>query len=104
MADGQKLPPYVVLIGHLKHTFDINIGNGCRKHDMTPTGRLKRAALTEMCWWILEAWQSISQDMIAESFKVTGISNMMDGSEGDFLWHWSDKETCQEDSSDCEED
>jgi hypothetical protein len=58
-----------------------------KKHETTPMGHLKRAMLTEMCWWILEAWQSILQDMIAKSFKVTGISNEMDGSEDDFLWH-----------------
>jgi hypothetical protein len=42
--------------------------------------------------------------MIAKSFKVTGISNKMDGSEDNFLWHWFDKETCQEDATDSEED
>jgi hypothetical protein len=68
------------------------------------TGHLKRATLTEMCRWILEAWQSISQDMIAKSWKVTGISNKMDGSEDDFLWHQSNEESCQEDTTDSEED
>jgi hypothetical protein len=58
-------------------------------------GRLKRAMLTEMCQWIPKAWQSISQDMIVKSFKVTSISNKLDGSEDDFLWHRSDKESCQ---------
>jgi hypothetical protein len=39
-------------------------------HKMTLTGRLKRATLTEMSWWILEAWRSITQDMIAKSLKL----------------------------------
>jgi hypothetical protein len=56
-----------------------------KTNDTTPTGCLKRATLMEMCWWILEAWQSILQDMIAKSFKVTGISNKMDRSEDNFL-------------------
>jgi hypothetical protein len=42
--------------------------------------------------------------MIAKSFEDTGISNKMDGSEDDFMWHWSDKESCQEDTTDSEED
>jgi hypothetical protein len=40
---------------------------------MMPTVFLKRAMLMEMCQWILEAWQSILQDMIAKRCKVTGI-------------------------------
>jgi hypothetical protein len=57
-----------------------------------------------MCHWILETWQSISQDMIAKSFEVAGISNKMDENEDDFLWHRSDEESCQEDATDGEED
>jgi hypothetical protein len=42
--------------------------------------------------------------MIVKSFKVTGISNKMDRSEDDFLWHQSDEESCQEDAAGSEED
>jgi hypothetical protein len=77
---------------------------GQKTHETTPTGRLKMAMLTEMCQRFLEAWRSISQDMTAKSFKVTGISNKMDGNEEDFLWHRSDKESYQEDATDNEED
>jgi hypothetical protein len=38
-----------------------------------------------MCEWTLEAWQFISQDMIAKSFKVAVNSDMMGGSEDDVL-------------------
>jgi hypothetical protein len=57
-----------------------------------------------MCWWILETWRSISQDMIAKSFKVTGISSKMDGSEDDFLWHQTNEESYQDDMANSEED
>jgi hypothetical protein len=87
--------------GHIQHSYS-EWAQETQK--TTPTGCLKRATLTEMCQWILEAWQSISQDMIVKSFKVTGISNKMDGSEDNFLWRRSDKETCQEDATDSEED
>jgi hypothetical protein len=62
------------------------------------------ATLTEMCQWILKAWQSISQVMIAKSFEVTGISIKFDRSEDNFLWHRCDEESCQEDTTDSEED
>jgi hypothetical protein len=39
-----------------------------KTHETMLTGRLKRATLTEMCQWVLEAWQSVSPDMIAKSF------------------------------------
>jgi hypothetical protein len=53
---------------------------------------------------VTEAWRSVSQDMTAKSFKVTGISHKMDGSDDDFLWHRSDVENCQEAATYNEED
>jgi hypothetical protein len=70
---------------------------------MVLTVRLKRTTLTEMCR-ILEAWRSILQDMMSKSLKVTGVSNKLDGSEDNFLWHRFNKESCQEDATDSEED
>lgn len=55
-------------------------------HEQTPTGRLKRASLATVLGWILSAWSSISTDIVCQSFKVTGISNSLDGTEDDFLW------------------
>jgi hypothetical protein len=37
-----------------------------KTQETTPTGRLKRATLMEMCWWMLKAWQSILHDMTAK--------------------------------------
>lgn len=59
------------------------IANG--DHDETPTGRLKRAPLATVLGWILTAWNSVSTDIVSRSFKVTGISNDLDGTEDD-LW------------------
>lgn len=36
--------------------------------------------------WILEAWSEIPGNMIICSFKKTGISNSLDGTEDDALW------------------
>jgi hypothetical protein len=100
------LQPLDVIISR---PFKAHIRRSCsqwaqKTHKTTMTGCLKRAMLTEMCRWILEAWRSILQDMIAKSFEVTGISNKMDRSEDDFLWHRSNEESCQEYTNDSEED
>lgn len=55
-------------------------------HQKTPTGRLKRASLVDVCSWILEAWGAVSFKTVEKSFKVTGISNMLDGTEDDLIW------------------
>jgi hypothetical protein len=60
--------------------------------------------MMEMCQWIFKAWQFILQDMVAKSCKVTDICNKMVRSEDDFLWYWFDEESCQEDTTDSEED
>lgn len=60
-------------------------------HEKTPTGRLKRASLQQVCQWILNAWRSLSVETIVKSFKVTGISNAMDGTEDDQLWERADE-------------
>jgi hypothetical protein len=44
----------------------------------------------------------MSQDMKAKGYKVTGISNKVDGSEDDILWHQSNEESCQMDVTDNE--
>uniref|UniRef100_A0A915DHN8 Transposase n=1 Tax=Ditylenchus dipsaci TaxID=166011 RepID=A0A915DHN8_9BILA len=35
--------------------------------------------------WIYEAWQSLTEEMIASSFKTCGITNALDGSEDDLI-------------------
>jgi hypothetical protein len=57
-----------------------------------------------MCRWILEAWRFASQDTIAKSFNVTGISNKMDGIEAGLLCHPFTEESCQENAIDSEGD
>ncbi|MEW8546413.1 MAG: hypothetical protein AB2693_23085, partial [Candidatus Thiodiazotropha sp.] len=40
--------------------------------------------------WVKEAWESLSINIIVRSFKRTGISNQMDGTEDEKLWYESD--------------
>jgi hypothetical protein len=35
--------------------------------------------------------------MIEKNFEVAAISKKMDSSENDFLWQWSNEESCEED-------
>ncbi|PSN47047.1 hypothetical protein C0J52_09369 [Blattella germanica] len=41
----------------------------CSSTEMTPTGRLKKPSLPQMCEWIVSAWNSIPEE-VAKSFKV----------------------------------
>lgn len=67
-------------------------------HSLTPTGRIKRPSLELVCEWICAAWDMISPDVILKSFKKTGISSELDGTEDDAIWNGRD--TCESDS-DC---
>lgn len=42
--------------------------------------------------WVKEAWESLASEIIVRSFKKTGISNMLDGTEEDDLWQPSDSD------------
>lgn len=70
-------------------------------HQKTPTGRLKRASLVDVCGWILEAWSAVSFKIVENSFKVTGISNKLDGTEDDVIWEsrQDDVQTSSDESS-----
>jgi hypothetical protein len=37
-------------------------------------------SLPKECEWILAAWCSVSPEIVEKCFRVTGISNEMDGS------------------------
>lgn len=60
-------------------------------HTLTPTGRIKRASLSTVCEWIISAWNSIPLETVAKSFKVTGLSNALDGTEDDAVWENADE-------------
>lgn len=76
----------------------------CGSMEMTPTGRLKKPSLSQMCEWIVAAWNTIPEEMVSKSFKVTSISNAMDGTEDDAVWLTSpDSETSSESDIDSNE-
>ena len=59
----------------------------------TAGGNVKAASLSTMCQWVDEAWKSLPAEMVARSFKKCGISNAIDGTEGDILWEDVDEQS-----------
>jgi hypothetical protein len=56
------------------------------EHEFTPTGKIKRTDVEQLCEWIRQAWACISPALIEKSFKKCSISNNLDGIEDDYLW------------------
>ena len=54
--------------------------------ELTETGKIKRAAPSEVARWVSAAWKAIPESIIIRSFKKCRISNALDGSEDDILW------------------
>jgi len=50
-------------------------------HHVTPTGRVKRPSISNVCEWVKNSWQRV---------KKCGISSALDGSEDDILYEESD--------------
>jgi hypothetical protein len=69
------------------------------KHELRSRTRMKGIPLPTVCEWILAAWCSISPEIVEKSYKVTGISNEMDGSE-DFMINDNDNESESNDNGD----
>jgi len=55
-------------------------------HELTETGKIKRAAPSEVAWWVSAAWKAIPDSIIVRSFKKCCISNALDRSEDDIVW------------------
>jgi hypothetical protein len=52
----------------------------------TVGGNLRRAKISDVCGWVIRAWENISNDIIIRSFKKCSISNALDGSEDDAVY------------------
>ena len=38
-------------------------------HDLTPTGRMKRPTITQVCEWVKTSWHSVKEEIVVQSFK-----------------------------------
>ena len=56
-----------------------------QRDERTPRGNLKVASRQDVINWISLAWQGVSEEVIVHSFKVTGNSSALDGSEDHLL-------------------
>ena len=52
---------------------------------MTKGGNPRAAPMAIYLHWIVEAWESLSKELIIKSFKSCGIINATDGSEDDSI-------------------
>ena len=53
---------------------------------MTSGGNIKRASCSQVAKWVVDSWNSVKIEMVQKSFKKTGISNNLDGTENDLIW------------------
>ena len=58
--------------------------------EKTPSRKVRHPSLELKCSWMIQSWTLITRDIISKSFKKTGISNALDGSENDILWNDGD--------------
>jgi hypothetical protein len=54
--------------------------------ELTETGKIKRAAPSEVARWVSAAWKAIPESITVRSFKKCCISNALDRTEDDILW------------------
>lgn len=69
---------------HLRRLYGEWIASADR--ELTPTGKVKRPSPEQVCEWIATSWSLISSEMIVKSFRKTGISNALNGTEDEDLW------------------
>ena len=65
-------------------------------HSFTTGGNTKAASLATVCEWVVKSWAEVKTECIEKSFKKYSISNTMDGTEDDLLWHEDDKDVVTE--------
>ena len=66
----------------------------------TQVGNFKRPDLVTTVQWVKAAWDKIGVPMVQYSFKKTGISNSLNGTEDDLLWQEPSTSTTDDSESD----
>ena len=73
-----------------------------RDKTFTKKGKMRAPSLVTMCEWVRDAWQQLDPAIIVKAFLKSGISNALDETENDYLWHEPD--SVQETSENSEDD
>ena len=57
---------------------------------------MRAPSLVTVCEWVRDAWQQLDPTISRKAFLKCGISNALDATEDDYLWHEPDsvQETC----------
>ena len=88
-----QLQPLDVSVNKL---FKQNMHNHWKKwmtephHDLTPSGRMKRPTIAQVCEWVKRSLDEIRPEIIVKSFKKCGISNALEGTRDDALFQDND--------------
>ena len=89
-----------VIAQRKKHDFELKyIGNADQdwmladQHTFTPSGRIRKVELDQICQWIVEAWEDIPIELIKKSFRKCCITNALDGTEDDEMWDEDDDDS-----------
>lgn len=64
---------------------------------LTPTGRVKRASISQVAQWIANAWEAMPRSIVSRAFLKCCISNNIDGTNDDAIFTDSDKEISSDD-------
>lgn len=54
--------------------------------EYTPAGKKKAPSRNPVLLWVHEAWRKIPEEKLAQPFQIYGISNVLDGTQGDELY------------------
>ena len=63
------------------------------QHTFTPSGRIRKVELDQICQSIVEAWEDIPSELIKKSFRKCCITNALDGTEDDEMWDEDDDDS-----------
>ncbi|RIB25195.1 hypothetical protein C2G38_2166545 [Gigaspora rosea] len=83
----------------LWHGLMANSGNG-----LTKGGNLKRADLSTVCYWVLNTWNDIPEDIIVRVFKKCSISNCLSGSKDHLIYNDDEGDSNKSDEYDEDEE
>ncbi|KAH7680491.1 pogo transposable element with KRAB domain-like protein [Aphelenchoides avenae] len=66
---------------HIRHSYDTWMGGDER--EVTAGGNPKAPDMLVCLKWVVNAWNSLPPELVAQSFKTCGLTNALDGSEDD---------------------
>lgn len=50
-----------------------------------PFGRQRRTSISQICQWEIDSWNDVKEETVERSFKKSGISNAMNGTEDNLI-------------------